>query len=905
MVDARRLWQRFEPYHAVGYFDPEVGDVFRRAGWSGFWMGYFATRAAPLGPVPPSLVTALFFGFAPRVVERALPEAWRRCGPERAWAVRLELVDRALRRHARRRGRRRRCEGGGRAGPRGGGGRAPAGPSPGGGDGRHARAGRAPPRALARNDRAAGAPGRRPRRRPRGRRRGAVRGPRPLGPGRARPGGGAPAAPGLDGRRVGRRRPRPSGTAPRTCGPRSRPPRTPPPRRRGRRSARPGASAWPSCSTPSSSCITSARRDALPEPDRGPERAFGHRSRPAYQVPAGATGGAFQRPRSRRVSRTRRTPRVSVAMARAASWTSGTTTPERVATPSETSTRSPRHRVRAGVVGQAGPQAGLGDDVRPLLALEPGHGAGGEPGPVEQLGAVAPRPQAMAVRLTGRRGSRRRSGPRRGMAAMLPRPGLRTLTPAPRGPPERGRYPRRGMAATLHPHLGGAPPAGWVRVDLHAHTMWSGDATTTPDELEAAVEAAGIDVLCITDHGTVNGATALAGTAALPGGRGRGAAHRGRARSSACSSPSACPAGLSPRGGGRAHPGPGRPRLRPPPVRPDPALPAGGRARRPRRRRPGRRHRGAATPRRPLSSLNDRAAAFAAEHGFPAAPGSDAHVPEAIGAAYVEMPDFDGPGFVPRRAGRRPGWWATTSTAPDLAPPHRPRAPDRARSPDRVPDPRPHPRHHPGPRRVPARSPRAATCASCPGCSAGTTSPATTSSSWPSTCPPPRHAGRARWPTSGRTSCGSPGAACSCCAPGGAPVGRRRRDGRCTRARGARDPVLDMTPADDGRLAWLLLLSAIPAATLGAALEGIFNDARRDGVADRGLPDRVRPRPAVGRPPRRRPRRRPLPRARRPDPGCGPGAGPRPRRVPLGRHHHRRRAGGASPATPPPGCRSS
>src|SRR5215218_5515203 len=38
-------------------------------------------------------------------------------------------------------------------------------------------------------------------------------------------------------------------------------------------------------------------------------------------------------------------------------------------------------------------------------------------------------------------------------------------------------------------------------------------------------------------------------------------------------------------------------------------------------------------------------------------------------------------------------------------------------------------------------------------------------------------------------------------------------------------PILHMTPADDGRLAWLLLLSAIPAATIGAALEGYVNDA--------------------------------------------------------------------------------
>ena len=48
-----------------------------------------------------------------------------------------------------------------------------------------------------------------------------------------------------------------------------------------------------------------------------------------------------------------------------------------------------------------------------------------------------------------------------------------------------------------------------MRVDLHSHTMWSGDATTTPEELEAAVVAAGLDVLCITDHATTAGAEKL------------------------------------------------------------------------------------------------------------------------------------------------------------------------------------------------------------------------------------------------------------------------------------------------------------------------------------------------------------------------------------------------------------
>ena len=44
-----------------------------------------------------------------------------------------------------------------------------------------------------------------------------------------------------------------------------------------------------------------------------------------------------------------------------------------------------------------------------------------------------------------------------------------------------------------------------------------------------------------------------------------------------------------------------------------------------------------------LDSLNRRAVEFADEHGLLRGGGSDAHVPDAIGAAYVEMPDFDGP----------------------------------------------------------------------------------------------------------------------------------------------------------------------------------------------------------------------------------------------------------------------
>jgi predicted metal-dependent phosphoesterase TrpH len=42
-------------------------------------------------------------------------------------------------------------------------------------------------------------------------------------------------------------------------------------------------------------------------------------------------------------------------------------------------------------------------------------------------------------------------------------------------------------------------------------------------------------------------------------------------------------------------------------------------------------------------AANDEAAELAARYGLPGGAGSDAHDPVGIGAAYLEMPDFDGP----------------------------------------------------------------------------------------------------------------------------------------------------------------------------------------------------------------------------------------------------------------------
>lgn len=95
---ARRLWRLVEPYHALTYFAPEARDAFEAAGLRGFWRGYFAGRAAPLGEVGPGIVTACFYGFHPDFVGRALPSIWTMADPPTALDARLTGVDAALRR---------------------------------------------------------------------------------------------------------------------------------------------------------------------------------------------------------------------------------------------------------------------------------------------------------------------------------------------------------------------------------------------------------------------------------------------------------------------------------------------------------------------------------------------------------------------------------------------------------------------------------------------------------------------------------------------------------------------------------------------------------------------------------------------------------------------------------------
>jgi hypothetical protein len=99
---ARSMWTLFEPVHAVTYFTAEARSAYEQAGLRGFWRGYFAGRAAPLGvsgaggaaaapagAASAAVVAASFFNFAPAFVARAIPGVWELITPEEALWVRL------------------------------------------------------------------------------------------------------------------------------------------------------------------------------------------------------------------------------------------------------------------------------------------------------------------------------------------------------------------------------------------------------------------------------------------------------------------------------------------------------------------------------------------------------------------------------------------------------------------------------------------------------------------------------------------------------------------------------------------------------------------------------------------------------------------------------------------------
>ena len=95
----RDVWAALEAVHSVTYFTAEARAAHEAAGLRGFWRGYFATRAAPLGPAAASTVTAVFAGFAQDMVARAVPGVWSLVTPRAALAAREAGAVDALRRH--------------------------------------------------------------------------------------------------------------------------------------------------------------------------------------------------------------------------------------------------------------------------------------------------------------------------------------------------------------------------------------------------------------------------------------------------------------------------------------------------------------------------------------------------------------------------------------------------------------------------------------------------------------------------------------------------------------------------------------------------------------------------------------------------------------------------------------
>ncbi|MEL7157895.1 MAG: PHP-associated domain-containing protein [Actinomycetota bacterium] len=180
-----------------------------------------------------------------------------------------------------------------------------------------------------------------------------------------------------------------------------------------------------------------------------------------------------------------------------------------------------------------------------------------------------------------------------------------------------------------------------MRVDCHSHTMWSGDCTTTAEEVHQSVVDTAIDVLCITDHNQTAGAERLQHE--LPCRVIVGEELRvGQGELIGLFLNERIPQGLGPVEAARRiraqggvvyipHPfDPMRNCLRPHEIdelvaeRAVDAIEG-------------------FNAKTSLRSLNQQAVDYGEANDLAVGAGSDAHVPGSVGAAYVEMPDFDGP----------------------------------------------------------------------------------------------------------------------------------------------------------------------------------------------------------------------------------------------------------------------
>lgn len=97
-VIARKVNRTANPYASVIFLAAEADAAYAAAGLPRGPMGYFAGRAAPMGPVPAEVVIATFYNFQPDLVRSCIPAAWSYADPVTILAHRLPAVDAALRR---------------------------------------------------------------------------------------------------------------------------------------------------------------------------------------------------------------------------------------------------------------------------------------------------------------------------------------------------------------------------------------------------------------------------------------------------------------------------------------------------------------------------------------------------------------------------------------------------------------------------------------------------------------------------------------------------------------------------------------------------------------------------------------------------------------------------------------
>jgi hypothetical protein len=96
---ARRMWQQFEPVHALVYYAPEVFEEFAGLGYgvANRWPTYFPMRSAPLTAPGPERVASAFYSFSPQMVAEHIARAWTVASSDEVLAARSRGVDRLFR----------------------------------------------------------------------------------------------------------------------------------------------------------------------------------------------------------------------------------------------------------------------------------------------------------------------------------------------------------------------------------------------------------------------------------------------------------------------------------------------------------------------------------------------------------------------------------------------------------------------------------------------------------------------------------------------------------------------------------------------------------------------------------------------------------------------------------------